>query len=129
MVLLRPSADDLPPVQLILSPNGWTWHFHPATRDSMSIEDLCFFAIFTPMYFLWFRASPRVILVFATIFAILFGCASLWRYRRARRLRHQGVKHLGDTAIVMTPWEPASQISIKPLHPGTWLVVLTQDKD
>lgn len=55
--------------------------------------------------------------------------ASLWRRRRNRRLRRQGIKYFGDIPIVMQPWRPASQISIKPLHAGTWLVKLTQDKD
>lgn len=115
----RRGVDDVPPIQLILGPQGYLKRVHPAARSAMMLHSgvVALLCAFIPAAL--FLDSPRTrgFGVAAYLWANLLAVV-IYRRKSERRTAARPSSQLP----VLEPWEAGHEMTLTPLRPGVRIV-------
>jgi hypothetical protein len=124
----RRGSDDVPPMQLILSPQGRIALVHPSASTAAM---LLYSAVSIGILGVWvvcvLQQSPRAtVLILLIVYLTASLIAVAWHRRKNRRHPPpRATLALSGQPVVLEPWKPDTQLTFKPRRPGVWLLTIS----
>jgi hypothetical protein len=124
-LLTRPKPEDVPPVQLILSPHGYLAQIHPAAKHLQTMQATLSYITVLPFILILLRNPTWLALIFLAMFALLpLVVTAVQKYFARRHRLPQATFDLSDLPLDLQPWKDNHEIQFKPLRSSAQLITI-----